>query len=228
MCVQLPFPRLWHIRGRGEKILWIIFNSFFSFSLCPAAALSHPSHKWKAALTRAVSSAAQCALQKGQTPLPGNLGTRRRRRANVGKSLQWARRLSLSEWGLLRGHFPLLDAPGRAPEPQELPLTPLLEHIPWNGHQSPVQASCWSESFSQCLKRAEFLCSWAVVLGCLVLFPVCFGRAPGRIKIAGVEAAGSICVYKWRRLLCTATYLPEREGCSHNGDLTDCICFVLV
>lgn len=151
MCRQLPFPRLWQIWGRGEKRLWGIFNSFFSYSLCPAAALSHPSRKWKGALTTVVSSSSQCALQKGQATLPGNLGTRRRR-VNVGglagKTLQWVGRLKGSLCKKL-AQGPLSTAgvlQGGLQSNQELPLTLQASggwrHIPWNDHWSQEQASC--------------------------------------------------------------------------------------
>lgn len=53
-----------------------------------------------------------------------------------------------------------------------------------------------------------------VVFGRLVLFhpcPVCFGRVPGRNKTAGVQADGSISVYKSRGVF-VQSYLPPRKG----------------
>lgn len=52
------------------------------------------------------------------------------------------------------------------------------------------------------------------MLGRLVLFlscPVCFGRVPGRNKTAGVQAAGSISVYKSRGTF-VQSYLPPCKG----------------
>lgn len=64
--------------------------------------------------------------------------------------------------------------------------------------------------------------------GCFYCFSVCFGRVPGRNKTAGVQAVALSLFTSRGGLLCKATYLPAREVCSYNGNLTDCICFVLV
>lgn len=221
MCRQLPFPRLWQIWGRGEKRLWRIFNSFFSCSLYPAAALSHPSRKWKGALTAAVSSSAQCALQKGQTPLLGNLGTRRRR-VNVGVLQEKA----CSEWGgwraafargLLRGCFPLLECSREGSRVTKSCLWlsrwvvggTSLEMATEAGSKPIVKGTVFSVSESCCVPLLlDSGVEWLVLfLPC----PVCFGRAPGRNKTAGVEADGSISVYKWRGT-CVHSYLPPCKG----------------
>lgn len=183
---------------RGEET---VFNSFFSNCLNPAETLSLPSGKWKGALTTAVSSSAWCALQKGHClAIWGQRGGR----------LTWGSwRKKLQGVGRLKGDLCKRLAQG------------LLSMLECSREGSRVTKSClwlcrwvgggWStppevatsspvvkgRGLSQCLKCAGFLCSWAVVLGWLVLFlpfPVCFGRAPGRNKIAGVEAADSISV----------------------------------
>lgn len=104
--------------GEGRRN-WSAFHSYFSYSL--SCSISIPSFtQWKGVLTTAVSSSAWCALQKAQTPLPGSLGTRRRR-VNVGVLQEKA----CSEWGawraaftrgLLRGCCPLLECSREAPE----------------------------------------------------------------------------------------------------------------
>lgn len=227
------------MRERGEETVRYL-NSFFSYSLCPAAALSHPSRKWEGALTTAVSSSSQCALQKGQTTLPGNLGTRRRR-VNVGV-LQGK---PCSEWGdwraafarsLLKGCFPLLECSREGSRVTKSYLW-LSRRVVVGGTSLEMTTKARNKPV---VKRRVFSSVWSM-LGSSAPGYWCLGEwfysSPALCALEEPQEETKLLV--WRqpalslftrrgRLLCTATYLPAREGCLHNGDLTDCICFVLV
>lgn len=178
-----------------------------------------------------------CSAKK---TLPGNLGTKRKK-----VNMRILQEKACREWGgwraafargLLRGCFPLLEC---SREGSRGTKSCLWLSGGWWLEAHPLKWPSRPRA-GQLVKGEVFPSVWSL-LG---------SSAPGSgAWVTGFHSSPSLRALEepqeetkslvWRQpalslftsrggLLCTATYLPEREGCSYNGDLTHCICFVLV
>lgn len=182
-----------------------------------------------------------CSAKETVITLPGNLGTRRR--ANV----EVLQKKTSSDWGgcravfarsMLRGCFLLPECYREGPS--------VTESCLWFSSRVVVRGIL--------LEMATEACAWRrnkpVVRVFSSVWSMLGSSAPGRWCLGGwfysfpalsvleeSQEETKLLVYRQPALslftsrgglLCKATYLPAREVCSYNGNLTDCICFVLV